>query len=637
MEKPKDRDRLQNRIVSQIIDIHAKSPKTTILYEIPTGFGKTWISGKLAQRLLDSDKKIIISSYTNKLVYDLRTIVKKLLPPDKRVGIVLGKNNYIDIEKLKENRDKIQEFCDNNSIDEYIAILESDNPPERFWLVDTFIERALLDPDMERVVKDIISADERIKQAGTFKDYDVSITNHFYLLSNFFYKVHKDDSEDGQDITGKSFNPDEYEIILDEVHTISQAADAMFATSFSPYRLAYLLNEFKTAIGEHAKKKTVRTIENIEKKMRALSLIHARKEHANEYFKSTDTRYQLFLEDLKKMVDKRKLTELSSSIDLFVAEKKLKVVYSLRKEIRELNAVLDSKYGTGFIKYSPNRGYPSIVFQRSDAGYALTNLFWKRKSGIIGMSATITPSYSGGSSSDLGIANILGYRARESMQYIFFRVPFMWSRKQKTFIIDDEDKVPNPPKVGSETEMGDNESAQLKEWGEFVARVVTNTYEGKKAVVLSGSYLQVKAIYTALLQKGIDRTQVLISDSDRTISSIINQFTDNDIKILIAARHYGVGIDLPGKLLEKLYIARLPFPVLTFKWLVRKHRYGSDYIDETIINLRQWMGRLLRSEDDEGDLYILDQRIHKKEVWSRVEGFIKERSKEITYFKLENF
>ena len=625
-----NKDSIQNRYVKKLIK-HHQSTNKLVLFEAPTGFGKSYVAVKLAKELLKNNKKVIISTHTNKLAFDLKRVAEKLIP-NKRVGLVFGKNNYIDLNKLLEERSVLEEHC--RGIDDYISILRSKNPPEEYWLVDTFINETLVNLDMERIVKSLISADERIDQAGKFKDYDVSITNHFYLLSNFFFVNNRNgDSEDDFEAE-KGFNPDSYEIILDEVHTISQTADSLFATSFSPFRFSYLLNEVTTKSGNILSKSAVKFLKKIENKMRTLTLTHARKDLVNEYFKSTDDKYQSFFNDLKQAVKKQDLNKLTKYINTVVAEKPSKIAYDAKRELRELSAVLSSRYGTGFIKYSPTKGYPAVVFQRADGSYVLTRMFWNAKKDMFGISATIKPTKA---DNPAGVENVLGYRDRNSrLEYILVDAPYSWGKRQRTFIIGKEAEIPEVPKVGSANELDEETESELRSWGEFVANVVARTYEGKKSVVLTGSYLQVRMIHEAL-KSLIPEKEIIPVTSDRTMSSVIRQFTaDNSARVLIGARHYGVGVDLPGELLEKLYIARLPYPVLSFKWLKRKHKWGVDYIDETIINLRQWMGRLLRSEEDEGDLYILDQRIHKKEVWNRVEGFLVERSKEIKFFTLED-
>ena len=209
---------------------------------------------------------------------------------------------------------------------------------------------------------------------------------------------------------------------------------------------------------------------------------------------------------------------------------------------------------------------------------------------------------------------------------------YSWGGVQRTYIPDPDAEMPEPPNVANISESDEDTISQINKWGEYIANVVVKTFDDKKSIILTGSYAQVDAI-AKQLKPLIKGGAVLQTTTDRTMSSILKEFiSDDKIKVLVAARHFGVGIDLPGNSLEKLYIARLPYPVLSFKWLSNKH-IGSSYIDEMVINFRQWMGRLIRTENDRGDLYILDGRFKKEQ--ERLMPFIKERSAEIGYIRLE--
>ena len=46
-----------------------------------------------------------------------------------------------------------------------------------------------------------------------------------------------------------------------------------------------------------------------------------------------------------------------------------------------------------------------------------------------------------------------------------------------------------------------------------------------------------------------------------------------------------------------------------------------------LLNLRQWIGRLIRTPEDKGDLYILDSIVNKGNLKQKVEKLIKESFK----------
>jgi len=83
--------------------------------------------------------------------------------------------------------------------------------------------------------------------------------------------------------------------------------------------------------------------------------------------------------------------------------------------------------------------------------------------------------------------------------------------------------------------------------------------------------------------------------------------------ILVATRNYGTGISLNGKLLEVLYIAKLPYPIVTSKkWLDLKEKgtalFWLYFNNEMFTQLRQYFGRLQRTSDDFGEIHLMDAR-----------------------------
>ena len=601
--------------MGQLVRLHTEKG-SLILLEAPTGFGKSYVAAKLTKKLLaDEGKPVIISTHTNKLAYDLEQTAKKLMPQVK-IGVVFGKDNYIDLEKLIEKKEALKICC--TGVEEYIKTLES-SPPEEYWLIDTFIKETLTDMDMEKIVKNMIRTEKRINYAGRFADFDIAVTNHFYLLANFFFADKNNRIHDIE--TDSGFNPDDFKIILDEVHTVAQTADSLFANSFSPYRFSYLAGDFADSIKNITAKKNVEVLESLAYRMRRIAQDYSRKDLIGEYVKNTDVKYRDFIESLRSVFTLKKynMSEITKKTNKYISIKPSRTAYDFRDELKELDVVLHSS-GLGFLKYSPAKGFPSIIFSRANAGYMLTKMFWKRKPDMIGLSATIRTG-----KHNEGVQNVLGFTGKIPIPFTLKKIGYSWGRNQRTFIIGKECEPPEPPNIAGDRDIDDKIKDKIKQWSDFIAGTAADTYEGKKSIILTGSYVQVKSIYESLTNL-IDKRIVIAAKSDRTASSIMNEYvSEGHIKILVAARHYGTGIDLPGELLEKLYIARLPYPVMTLKWLKKKY-LGSEYTDEMIINLRQWMGRLLRTENDKGDLYILDERIHKRDVWERLEGFIKERS-----------
>lgn len=95
-----------------------------------------------------------------------------------------------------------------------------------------------------------------------------------------------------------------------------------------------------------------------------------------------------------------------------------------------------------------------------------------------------------------------------------------------------------------------------------------------------------------------------------------NKFENYIDSVLFSTGIFWEGIDIKGKSLSKLIIARLPFPVVDpiseyKKSLYGDKRFSKVYIPKMLIKLKQGEGRLIRSETDTGIVCILDSRIDK--------------------------
>lgn len=86
--------------------------------------------------------------------------------------------------------------------------------------------------------------------------------------------------------------------------------------------------------------------------------------------------------------------------------------------------------------------------------------------------------------------------------------------------------------------------------------------------------------------------------------------------VLLGARKFWQGLDIPGERLQAVAIEKLPFEVpteLRRRREARLRRQGVDAFDRytlgrMLLNLKQMVGRLIRSEDDRGVVVIVEAR-----------------------------
>lgn len=139
-----------------------------------------------------------------------------------------------------------------------------------------------------------------------------------------------------------------------------------------------------------------------------------------------------------------------------------------------------------------------------------------------------------------------------------------------------------------------------------------------KALVLFTSKNDMNYVYDKIGNK-IDNINIYIQNDGSSQDMVKNKFEEDINSVLFSTGIFWEGIDIKGKSLSNLIIARLPFPVVDPIIEYKKSLYGKDgfskvYIPEMLIKLKQGVGRLIRSETDTGIVCILDSRIEKYEL-----------------------
>lgn len=138
-----------------------------------------------------------------------------------------------------------------------------------------------------------------------------------------------------------------------------------------------------------------------------------------------------------------------------------------------------------------------------------------------------------------------------------------------------------------------------------------------KALVLFTSKNDMKYVYEKIGDK-IEDINIYVQNDGSSQDIVKNKFKNDINSVLFSTGIFWEGIDIKGKSLSNLIIARLPFPVVDPIMEYKKSLYGDKgfekvYIPEMLIKLKQGVGRLIRSESDKGIVCILDSRLPKYE------------------------
>jgi len=104
----------------------------------------------------------------------------------------------------------------------------------------------------------------------------------------------------------------------------------------------------------------------------------------------------------------------------------------------------------------------------------------------------------------------------------------------------------------------------------------------------------------------------------RLLARHAQRVADGLPSVIFGLQSFGEGLDLPGKLCEDLFITKLPFmppddPVgeARAEWLRAQGRdpFMELVVPATAIRLAQWVGRAIRTEEDEAHVYCYDRRL----------------------------
>jgi ATP-dependent DNA helicase DinG len=158
------------------------------------------------------------------------------------------------------------------------------------------------------------------------------------------------------------------------------------------------------------------------------------------------------------------------------------------------------------------------------------------------------------------------------------------------------------------------------QWGAAAAAEVikiVNATEGR-AFVLSTSFAGMNELYERVASQ-IDFPCFLQGTASK--SALLNKFRATPNAVLFATSSFWQGVDVRGEQLSCVIIDKLPFAVPSDPIIAARQRSiddqgGSSFneysVPQAVINLKQGLGRLIRSTTDRGVLAVLDPRLKTK-------------------------
>lgn len=239
----------------------------------------------------------------------------------------------------------------------------------------------------------------------------------------------------------------------------------------------------------------------------------------------------------------------------------------------------------------------------SVAGILRNELFDSSQSAII-TSATLAT----GNNNFEYIRDELGAPRDETVTMIA-ETPFDYKR-QSLLIVPDEKTICLPT---------DRENFALQ-----VPEVVYNTIMLAKGrtLCLFTSYKNLKDTAKFLQSKKLPFKLLIQNDKPRTM--LVEEFKADESSVLLGTESFWAGVDVPGPSLSCVIIDKIPFPTPEDPILdaipEEDRPFFTFSIPRAMIQLKQGVGRLIRSVSDRGVVVLLDRRIVEKSYGS---GFLK--------------
>jgi len=277
----------------------------------------------------------------------------------------------------------------------------------------------------------------------------------------------------------------------------------------------------------------------------------------------------------------------------------LSEISSLRQRISGLRSRMDAviaKPDADTICWAGITWQDDVYLQAAplQVGKLLEKLLFSRKDCVVLTSATLT---TGGS-----FEYIKGCLGLEEADELMIEAPFDYMSSTLIYLPGD---ISEPDKA-----------AYQRGVGQTLVEVCRGTRG--RTLALFTSHAALRSAYAAV-QPPLEEEGILVLGQgiDGSPKKVLNNFKANQNSVLLGAAALWEGVDVVGRGLSVLVIARLPFsvptdPVFSARAALFDDPFNEYLVPQAVLKFKQGFGRLIRSRSDRGVVILLDKRLQTK-------------------------